>query len=130
MTRYIARRVLYLIPVWLGISILAFSLALLAPGDPVWQTLQASGIDAPSAEQVQALVTETHRHELTHEVFARVDAIKPALIRDDNVVLFMRTYSFVIRLSGYGVDAADSYFCNRWPPRRAFECDKQCFPLI
>jgi peptide/nickel transport system permease protein len=53
--RYIARRLAYLIPVWLGISILAFALALLAPGDPVRQVLQASGIDAPSAEQVIAL---------------------------------------------------------------------------
>jgi peptide/nickel transport system permease protein len=53
--RYIARRLAYLVPVWLGISILAFALALLAPGDPVRQVLQASGIDAPSAEQVVAL---------------------------------------------------------------------------
>jgi peptide/nickel transport system permease protein len=56
--RYIARRLAYLIPVWLGISILAFALALLAPGDPVRQVLQASGIDAPSAEQVIALRRE------------------------------------------------------------------------
>ena len=58
MIRYIARRVLYLVPVWLGISLLAFSLALLAPGDPVRQTLQQSGIDAPSAEQVAAMRRE------------------------------------------------------------------------
>jgi len=58
MTRYILRRILYLVPVWLGISILAFSLALLAPGDPVRSTLQAQGIDAPSVEQVQALRNE------------------------------------------------------------------------
>lgn len=58
MTRYIARRLLYLVPVWLGISLLAFSLALLAPGDPVRSTLQAQGIDAPSSEQVQALRRE------------------------------------------------------------------------
>ncbi len=58
MLRYIARRLAYLIPVWLGISILAFALALLAPGDPVRQVLQAGGIDAPSAEQVIALRRE------------------------------------------------------------------------
>ncbi len=58
MLRYIARRLAYLIPVWLGISILAFALALLAPGDPVRQILQAGGIDAPSAEQVIALRRE------------------------------------------------------------------------
>lgn len=32
--RYLARRVLYLLPVWLAISVLAFGLGALAPGDP------------------------------------------------------------------------------------------------
>lgn len=58
MTSYIARRVLSLIPVWLGISALAFGLSLLVPGDPVRQTLQQQGIDAPSSEQVQAMRRE------------------------------------------------------------------------
>ena len=58
MLRYIARRLAYLVPVWLGISILAFALALLAPGDPVRQVLQAGGIDAPSPEQVMELRRE------------------------------------------------------------------------
>jgi peptide/nickel transport system permease protein len=57
-TRYIATRVLSLIPVWLGISVLAFGLSLLVPGDPVRQTLQQQGIDAPSSEQVQAMRRE------------------------------------------------------------------------
>lgn len=34
MIAYIARRILYLIPTWLGITLLAFFLATLAPGDP------------------------------------------------------------------------------------------------
>jgi len=58
MTRYVARRVVSLVPVWLGISILAFGLSLLVPGDPVRQTLQQQGIDAPSAEQVVAMRRE------------------------------------------------------------------------
>lgn len=52
MPRYIARRIAYLVPVWLGLSVLAFAISLLAPGDPVRQILQQGGIDAPSAEQV------------------------------------------------------------------------------
>jgi peptide/nickel transport system permease protein len=56
--RYIARRLAYLVPVWLGISILAFVLSLLAPGDPVRQVLQQGGIDAPSSEQIIALRRE------------------------------------------------------------------------
>ena len=58
MRRYVAQRVLSLVPVWLGISILAFGLSLAAPGDPVRQTLQQQGIDAPSAEQVAAMRRE------------------------------------------------------------------------
>ena len=58
MLPYIARRLAYLVPVWLGISILAFALSLLAPGDPVRQMLQAGGIDAPSSEQIIAMRRE------------------------------------------------------------------------
>jgi ABC-type dipeptide/oligopeptide/nickel transport system permease component len=35
MLAYAARRVLYLVPIWLGLSLLAFILGNLAPGDPV-----------------------------------------------------------------------------------------------
>jgi len=56
--RYLARRLAYLVPVWLGISVLAFALALLAPGDPVRQVLQAGGNDAPTPDQVIAMRRE------------------------------------------------------------------------
>ncbi len=58
MTAYVARRALSLIPVWLGISILAFGLSLLVPGDPVRQSLQQAGIDAPSPAQIAAMRRE------------------------------------------------------------------------
>ncbi len=58
MLGYIARRLLYLVPVWIGISILAFALSLIAPGDPARQVLQQGGIDAPSPEQVTAMRRE------------------------------------------------------------------------
>lgn len=58
MIPYVARRVVSLVPVWLGISVLAFALSLLVPGDAVRQTLQQQGIDAPSAEQVAAMRRE------------------------------------------------------------------------
>jgi peptide/nickel transport system permease protein len=58
MSRYIARRVLSLVPVWLGISVLAFALSLLVPGDPVRQSLQQAGIDAPTPAQVAAMRRE------------------------------------------------------------------------
>ncbi len=52
MTRYLLRRVLYLVPVWLGISFIAFSLANLAPGDPAWLMLQRELGRPPTAEQL------------------------------------------------------------------------------
>ena len=55
MTPYIARRVAYLVPVWLGISLLAYGLANLAPGDPARIILQRQTGEVPSDEAVQAL---------------------------------------------------------------------------
>lgn len=58
MTRYILRRLLYLLPVWLGISLLAYSLANLAPGDPARMILQRQTGEAVSEEEVQRLRAE------------------------------------------------------------------------
>src|SRR5919204_6240633 len=55
MARYLLRRVSYLVPVWLGISLLAFGLANLAPGDPARTILQRQKGEVPSDEEVQAL---------------------------------------------------------------------------
>jgi len=55
MSRYIVRRLGYLVPVWLGISLLAYGLANLAPGDPAYIILRRQTGEAPSDEAVQAL---------------------------------------------------------------------------
>jgi peptide/nickel transport system permease protein len=55
LTRYIIRRLAYLVPVWLGISLLAYSLANLAPGDPAYIILRRQTGEVPSDEAVQAL---------------------------------------------------------------------------
>ena len=55
MITYSLRRFLYLIPVWLGISVLAFGAANLAPGDPAVLILQRQSGEPPSAEAVQQL---------------------------------------------------------------------------
>jgi peptide/nickel transport system permease protein len=54
-SRYLARRVLYLLPVWLGISLLAYGLASLAPGDPARIMLQRQTGEPPSEAAVQEL---------------------------------------------------------------------------
>lgn len=56
--RYVARRILYLVPVWLGISILAFSLINLAPGDPAELILQRRTGEAPTIEAVRRVRRE------------------------------------------------------------------------
>ena len=55
MARYLSRRVLYLVPVWLGISLLAYGLSTLAPGDPARILLQRQFGEIPSEEAVQAM---------------------------------------------------------------------------
>ncbi len=58
MRRYLLRRVLYLVPVWLGISLLAFSLANLAPGDPARIVAQRQFGDVVTEEAVQRIRVE------------------------------------------------------------------------
>lgn len=55
MGAYIARRVLYLIPVWLGITLLAFLLGRLAPGDAARVTFIRRNGRPPSPEELAAL---------------------------------------------------------------------------
>ena len=58
LARFISRRLLYLVPVWLGVSLLAFSLANLAPGDPAELMLVRQTGQSPSAEAVAQLREE------------------------------------------------------------------------
>ena len=59
MSRYVLRRLFYLIPVWVGITLLAYGVANLAPGDPALVILQRQSDEMPTEEAVMAL-----RHEL------------------------------------------------------------------
>ncbi|MBA2731704.1 MAG: ABC transporter permease [Acidobacteria bacterium] len=58
MKRYVFIRILSLIPLWLGISVLAFMLSNLAPGDPALVIAQRLSDAPPSEAQVAAI-----RHE-------------------------------------------------------------------
>lgn len=53
--RYIVRRLMSAVPVLFGISLLAFVLAQLSPGDPAEIMLEGAGMGIPSAEEVSAL---------------------------------------------------------------------------
>lgn len=54
MTTYAIRRILALIPTWLGISLFAFSLATISPGDPAELILNRELDQPPSPEQIEA----------------------------------------------------------------------------
>lgn len=54
-TGYVVRRLLVLVPVWLGISLIAFLLATLAPGDPAHLMLQAEGTPDPTRAEIEAM---------------------------------------------------------------------------
>ncbi|WP_211230027.1 ABC transporter permease [Desulfovirgula thermocuniculi] len=54
MGRYLLKRLLYLIPVMLGVSIVTFGLINLAPGDPAELILRSGGVE-PTREAVEAL---------------------------------------------------------------------------
>lgn len=55
MTVYVIRRILVLVPVWLVISLIAFTLANLAPGDPAKLVLEARGGREPTQQEIEAM---------------------------------------------------------------------------
>lgn len=55
MKKYICTRLMTAIPVLVGISILAFVLGILSPGDPAEFALNQNGFDAPTVEQIAAM---------------------------------------------------------------------------
>jgi peptide/nickel transport system permease protein len=55
---YLVRRLVYLLPVWLGVSLLAFGLGRLAPGDPARDVLARTTGRQPTEREVAA---ERHR---------------------------------------------------------------------
>lgn len=53
MTTYVVRRILSLVPTWLGISLFAFLLATLSPGDPAELILNAQLDEPPTERQLE-----------------------------------------------------------------------------
>ncbi len=58
MIRYCIYRILMAVPVLVGISLLAFALGLLSPGDPAEFALNQNGLDAPTEAQLAAMREE------------------------------------------------------------------------
>jgi peptide/nickel transport system permease protein len=54
MTGYLVRRILSLVPIWLGISLLAFALATLSPSDPAALILERNQDEPVTPEQLEA----------------------------------------------------------------------------
>ena len=63
MTNYILIRILFLLPLWLGISFLAFGLGSLAPGDPATVIAYRLSDVPPSAEQIETVRRDLHLDE-------------------------------------------------------------------
>lgn len=55
MLAYIARRVAYLVPTWIGLSVLAFVLGSIAPGDPVLVYFQRIHARPPTPTELEVL---------------------------------------------------------------------------
>ncbi len=71
MKRYVLIRILSLIPLWLGISVLAFALSNLAPGDPATVIAYRLSDAPPSVEQIAAIRREYHLDEPLPVRYAR-----------------------------------------------------------
>jgi len=71
MKRYVLTRILSLIPLWLGISVLAFALSNLAPGDPATVIAHRLSDAPPSEEQIAAIRREYHLDDSLPVRYAR-----------------------------------------------------------
>lgn len=58
MASYILRRLILAVPVLFGATLIAFTLGVIAPGDPVAGALMQSGFDAPTEAEIAAMRTE------------------------------------------------------------------------
>lgn len=70
MKRYLLRRILCLVPVVLGVSVITFGLVRLAPGDPAEMMLRAGGME-PTREAVEALREEMGLDDPVHVQYGR-----------------------------------------------------------
>lgn len=70
MRLYLLKRLLYLFPVMLGVSIITFGLINLAPGDPAELILRAGGME-PTPQAVEALRQELGLNEPVHVRYCR-----------------------------------------------------------
>ncbi|SKC81424.1 nickel ABC transporter permease [Maledivibacter halophilus] len=56
--KYIVKRILNAIPVLIGVSLIAFVLGIMAPGDPALEILTMDGMSYPTQEELQAMREE------------------------------------------------------------------------
>lgn len=70
MGRYLAKRLLYLLPAMLGVSIVTFGLINLAPGDPAELILRSGGVE-PTKEAVEALRVEVGLNDPLYVQYGR-----------------------------------------------------------
>ena len=71
MTRYLLIRILSLVPLWLGITFLAFVLGNFAPGDPATVIAYRLSDVPPSAEQIEDVRREFHLDESLPQRYVR-----------------------------------------------------------
>ena len=70
MANYLLRRIIQLVPVLLGISVITFGLMQLVPGDPAEMLIRQNGIE-PTEQAVQALRVEMGLDKPLHIQFAK-----------------------------------------------------------
>ena len=80
MKAYLVRRLVYLLPVWLGVSLLAFGLGRLAPGDPARDVLGRTTGRQPTEREVAA---ERHRLGLARPLPAQYLSWLGGAVRGD-----------------------------------------------
>jgi peptide/nickel transport system permease protein len=96
---YIARRLLYLLPIWFGISLLAFGLGVLAPGDPASALyMQLYGQPPPDQTAIDELRAE---YRLDDPFLVRFGRWTAAAVRGDLGVSYQSGRPVLDELAGH-----------------------------
>ena len=85
MLTYAARRLLLLVPTWLGLSLFAFTLSSMSPGDPAEVILNRQLDDPPTPEQIAEF---RERHGLNDPFFVQYAGFVADAVRGDLGISF------------------------------------------
>ena len=112
--KYILKKMLMLLPVLVGISIIAFALGIMSPGDPVDQVLNPNGNESYTQEEYDAMAAKMGLDQpAVVQYFNWVDGLAHGdLVQLKLTVDITQLYRTCVKIATY--QYAPQGFCQFW----------------